>query len=132
MSDFHDESNNKSRGRLTPSSEVLQTLLQKSKSPLSQGFTRWKVWSQWREIVGPNIASHSQPLGYLKGTLYVWVDSSSRMQEMIFLVSSFRDKINQHLGKKWVHSLRFTLNAGSVPEKALSEEAFQFLEGSPR
>ena len=109
------------KSRLLSTSDVLQSLLQNSKSPLSQGFTRWRLWHNWSKVVGESVAAHSNPVGYSHGTLYVWVDSSVRMQEMIFLIKPIRKKINDYIGKKWVNGIRFTLDPKNVPSHALAD-----------
>ena len=114
--------NNRRKGHLASTSDVLQSLLQNSQSPLSQGFTRWKLWHHWSEVMGDSMAQHSAPVGYSKGVLYIWVDSSARMQEMIFLIRSIQNKINSYLGKRWVKSIKFTLDRKSVPQHALADE----------
>ena len=111
-------------------SDVLQSLLQNSKSGLGQGFARWKLWREWEKVVGTAIATHSDPVGYQKGILYIWVESSPRMQEMIFLSSEIKRKINAHFGQSWVKRIRFTLDRRSVPQLDEAPEAIkQFLQG---
>ena len=101
---------------------VLQSLLQTSKSPLSEQFIRWRLWNSWSEVVGNEISAHSMPVGFLNGMLYVWVNNSVRMQEMTFLVKQIRQKINTHLGRNYVRSIRFTLDRKTVPTPQESAE----------
>ncbi|MCB0407042.1 MAG: DUF721 domain-containing protein [Bdellovibrionales bacterium] len=125
-------SSDKKRSRLLPAANVLQALLSNGKSPLSEQFTRWKLWRNWEEIVGPSIGKNSQPVGFSKGRLYVWVSSSARMQEMRFLVGKIKDKINAHLGCEYVKFIQFTLDRKSVPSLEESEEGLRdFLSKSP-
>ena len=105
----------KKAAHLSPVANVLQSLFQSSKSPLSQQFLRWRLWNEWEHVVGPEIANHSMPVGYLDGALYVWVKSAPRMQEMQFVVRPLMQKINQFAGTHWVRSIRFTLDRKSVP-----------------
>lgn len=106
--------------------EVLQMLLQNSKSPLSDQFLRWRVWKDWKTIVGPQLGARSQPVGYHKRTLYVWVESSAWMQQISYFSTQMKDKVNKYVGKKWVGYVRFTLDRRSVPS---SEENVKDLEG---
>jgi predicted nucleic acid-binding Zn ribbon protein len=105
--------------------EVLQMLLQNSKSPLSNQFLRWRVWKDWKTLVGAQIASKCQPAGYHRRTLYIWVESSAWMQQLSFFSSQIKEKVNKHVGKQWVNSVRFTLDRKSVPT---SEESAQDLK----
>jgi predicted nucleic acid-binding Zn ribbon protein len=100
---------------LSPVANVLQSLFQSSKSPLSQQFIRWRLWNEWENVVGCEIAQHSMPVGYLDGALYVWVKSAARMQEMQFVVRPLMQKINQFAGSAYVRSIRFTLDRKAVP-----------------
>lgn len=118
--------------QLSPAAQVLQTLLQSSKSPLSEQFIRWRLWNSWEDVVGPEIAKHTLPVSYLNGTLYVWVKSAARMQELTFLVRPILKKVNDFAGKKWIRSIRFTLDRKSVPrlEHDTAQEMRQFLSKS--
>ena len=115
-------------GHLTSTSDVLQGLLQNSKSPMATQFTRWKLWHSWDQVVGKNIAKYTTPVGYLKGQLYIWVNHPTRMQDLIFISGTMRDQINKFIGRRWVRSIRFTLDRKSVPELAeMSDEFRNFL-----
>ncbi len=113
------------------SSEVLQSLFQNSKSNLGEGFTRWKLWHDWQGIVGQTIAKHSTPVGYKRGVLYVWVDSSARMQEMSFLAGEIISKVNQYLDKKWVRRVQFSLDRKNVPDFSEAPESFKIFIKKP-
>lgn len=106
----------KRQSQLTASADVLQALLQNRKGPLTEQFVRWRVWNAWPEVVGAEIAKNTLPVGYLKGTLYIWVKSGPRMQELLFLLDSLRDRINKFAGAHWVKSIRLTLDRKSVPQ----------------
>lgn len=96
--------------KLTNASDVLHRLFTESKSPLSAQFLRWQVWQNWEQIVGPQIAERTCPVGYQRGVLYVWVQDSASMQHMIFIAKNIADKVNEYLEKKWVFQVRFTLD----------------------
>jgi predicted nucleic acid-binding Zn ribbon protein len=109
--------------------EVLQSLLQNSKSPLSDQFLRWRLWKAWPTVVGEKLAARSQPVGYSRGTLYVWVESSSWLQELTYFHRQIRDKSNAFAGKSWIRSVRFTLDKKSVPTNPEDQAALEkFLE----
>lgn len=110
-----EEKKNKKKS-LTNSSEVLQGLFENGKSALSEQFLRWKLWKMWAEYVGPSIAAVSEPVGYRRGTLYIWVKNSTWMQQMIFMVEPIKEKINEKLGFKFVRMIHLTLDRKSVPQ----------------
>ncbi|MCB0356305.1 MAG: DUF721 domain-containing protein [Bdellovibrionales bacterium] len=107
------------------SADVLQSLFQNSKSSLGQGYTRWKLWREWDKVVGATMAKHSIPVGYRKGVLYVWVNSSPRMQEMTFLAGEILAQVNRYLGENWIHRIHFTLDKKEVPSVEEASEAFK-------
>ncbi|MCB0392337.1 MAG: DUF721 domain-containing protein [Bdellovibrionales bacterium] len=107
------------------SADVLQSLFQNSKSSLGQGFMRWKLWREWNQIVGDSIANNSSPVGYQKGILYIWVNSSPRLQEMMFLAGDIKDKINRYLGENVIRRIQFTLDRKDVPNVDEASESFK-------
>ncbi len=115
------------KGRLESAHKVLEKLLTKN-SKLANQFTRWQLWNDWPLVVGKTIAQHTDPVGVYRGTLYIWVKNSSWHQELIFLAKPIRDKINQHLNRKWLKSVKFTLDHRSVPNREeMSEGSLEFL-----
>ncbi|MEK6554477.1 MAG: DUF721 domain-containing protein [Bdellovibrionota bacterium] len=116
------------KSHLMTSADVLQSLLQNRKSPLTEQFIRWKVWNAWPEVVGEEIGKSTLPVGYLKGTLYIWVKSAPRMQEMLFMLEALQGRINQFCGSRWVKAIRLTLDRRTVPQLAdASQEMRDFL-----
>lgn len=91
-----------------------------------------EIWRSWPDVVGPVIASRSQPLRIISGTLYVTVSSGPWMQELSFLKPILKEKLNQRLGGEVVREI--VLRAGRVsvtespapddppPEKLLTPE----------
>jgi predicted nucleic acid-binding Zn ribbon protein len=113
----NDPSNPKNKKRkLTLGSEVLQSLFENGKSPLSEQFMRWKLWAKWEEVVGPTIAKNAEPVGFQRGVLYVWVRNSAWMQQMIFLKDQIRDTINSKFENNFVKYIKFTLDRREVPQ----------------
>ena len=106
-------------------SEVLQRLFENGKDPLSEQFLRWKLWRQWEQVAGPLIFKASEPVGYRRGVLYLWVKNSSWMQQLVFLKDPLKDKINRHLGMIYVQNIHLTLDRRSVPGDAESRTDLQ-------
>lgn len=120
----------KPKTELSSASRVLQTLLANGKSPLSDQFLRWKVWRRWPEIVGQTLGGVCEPVGFDRGCLYIWVKSSTRMQEIRFFEDTLKKKVNTHVGREWAKSLRFTLDRRGLPKTAeISQEFKNFLAG---
>ena len=95
---------------LTAASDVLQGLLENSKSQLSDGFLRWRLEQKWPEIVGKTIADQTLPVAFERGTLHIWVRHSTWMQQLWYFQDPIKEKVNAHLAKEWVKRVTFTLS----------------------
>ena len=115
----------KKKTDLLSASRVLQNVLASGKSPLSDQFLRWKIWRFWPEIVGPTLGKVCEPVGFERGRLYIWVKSSARLQEIRFFEETLKKKVNEHVGREWVKSLKFTLNRSGVPAEGQASEEFK-------
>lgn len=111
----------KPKGKLSIGSEVLQSLFENGKSPLSDQFLRWKLWAKWEEVVGPTISKNAEPVGFQRGVLIVWVRNSSWMQQMIFMKDHMREAINHKFNNNFVKYIRFTLDRRDVPSSNQNE-----------
>lgn len=108
--------------KLTSVSRVLEELLSRGESPLSDQFLRWRLWHSWSEVVGEKMAQVSTPVGFQKGLLMIWVRSPVYMQELSYGLDLLREKINSFVGFNWVAAIRLTQDRRSVPAGAASEE----------
>jgi predicted nucleic acid-binding Zn ribbon protein len=108
--------NNKRRSTLTNVSSILQTILEKDRNPLSDQFLRWKLWYNWKDIVGESISQKCFPVGYNDGVLWVWVKNSAWMHHMLFLREDITHTINTKIGRHFIKMIRFTLDKHEVPE----------------
>lgn len=102
------------RSTLTSASDILQGLLQNSKTPLSDQFLRWRLWQQWSDVVGPTISSQCRPVGFDNGTLLIWVEHSVYIQQLNFITKELTFKVNDYVGRHWVKRVRFTLDKKAV------------------
>lgn len=109
------DSKPKPKSKLSLGSEVLQSLFENGKSPLSEQFMRWKLWAKWEEVVGPTIAQNAEPVGFQRGVLFVWVRNSAWMQQMVFMKDQIRDTINKKFDSNFVKYIKFTLDRHEVP-----------------
>jgi predicted nucleic acid-binding Zn ribbon protein len=101
-------------GHLTQVSDVLQGLLQNSKSQLSDGFIRWRLEQEWATVVGPTISKQTVPCAFERGTLFIYVKHPAWAQELRFFTDSIKEKVNTHLGPinghPWARDVKFTLS----------------------
>ncbi len=85
-------------------------------------FIRWKLWKKWSEFVGPSMGAVSEPVGYQRGVLYVWVSNSAWMQQLVFMREHMRDAINKKLEQEYVREVRLTMDKKSVPRDAQASD----------
>lgn len=62
----------------------------------------------------------SEPVGYQRGVLYVWVSNSAWMQQLVFMREHMRDAINKKLEQEYVREIRLTMDKKSVPRDAIA------------
>ena len=114
-------------GKLSSGSSIIQALFESKSSPLTEQFVRWKIWYSWADYVGPTMANCCLPVGYDKGTLFVWVKNSSWMHHLQFMKDSIQEQINIRLGKHFIKRIRLTLDRHEAPN-ALDPEWQGFID----
>ncbi|RME18386.1 MAG: DUF721 domain-containing protein [Bdellovibrio sp.] len=119
------------KSQLETAADILHNLFKKRHSQFAQDFTRWKLWQQWEQLVGSQWAKICYPVGYSRGTIYIWVKNSVYLQEMIFFRKVLINKINEFAQKKWVHSIRFTLDCKDVPTPQETPKDWQKFLSTP-
>lgn len=95
--------------------EVLQKLLEGKAGPVSDQYLRWKLWLNWKDIVGPTVSDHSEPISYRNGLLWLCVDNSVWMQQMGFMTETIKETINHKFRKGFVREIRYTTDRRQVP-----------------
>jgi predicted nucleic acid-binding Zn ribbon protein len=110
----------KSKPQTEPHSalDVLQSMLEKGNSPLSQDFKRYRLKLDWGRVVGDRLAEKCSPVGFSNGIVYIWVVNSTWMNQLFFVRKEILKKINTYGGRHWVKDIRFTLDRKDVPKEA--------------
>jgi hypothetical protein len=112
--------------KLNTATEVLQSLLTQSSMPISNEYNRWRLIQNWPEIIGPQLAKRTFPIKYFKGHLYIWASSSAGLQQFYFISGIVQKKINDFMGKNWVHKITWTQNKGLLDK--ISEDDRKVLD----
>ncbi len=110
------------KSRLTAANDVLLSLLQIGKLPISDQYLRWQIWFKWPEVIGGELSAQCEPVDFFKGELSLWVEHPVFIQQLKFITQDMMDKINAYVGKPWVTSIKFTLNRKKVPIRAEAPE----------
>lgn len=90
-----------------------------------------RVWSAWKDIVGPAVASHAEPTSLRDGVLRVRADSPAWATEIGYLADEIRSRANAVTGRSLVLEVRVWTGPGSTlatPAPATPRDA----SGEPR
>lgn len=105
--------------------EVLMSLLEKGKSPMSQSYQMSKIWTYWSDWLPVSISRGTQPIALDRGTLYILVKNSSWMYELNFNREVILKKIQEQMGETVVRNIKFTLNSKTLPQDVLVKSEFK-------
>jgi len=105
--------------------EVLMTLLEKGKSPISQSYQMSKIWAYWSDWLPSSITKGTQPIALDRGTLYILVKNSSWMYELNFNRDLILKKILEHMDESVIQNIKFTLDPKTLPQDVLEKAEFK-------
>lgn len=108
-------SENDFKTKFKTGAEVLQKLLESQVGPVSDQYLRWKLWLNWKDIVGLTVSQHSEPISYRNGLLWLWVENSVWIQHLGFMSESIKEAINKKFRSGFVKEIRYTLDRRQVP-----------------
>lgn len=64
----------------------------------------------WNSLLDPNIAAHAQPANLRKGTLFVNVDSSAWLAEIVrYRRKEILDRLQHSFGKTYIQKISFRI-----------------------
>lgn len=67
-----------------------------------------EVVKVWNNAIDPNITAHAQPVGLRKGTLFVNVDSSTWLSEIVrYRRKEILDRLQHSFGKEFIARISF-------------------------
>jgi len=91
-----------------PVGDVVADLIQKLKLP--QRRTAAAVFREWNRIVDAEVAAHARPAGLRNGTLFVTVDSSVWLSELVrYRQRELLERLQHCFGRQLVAKLVFRL-----------------------
>ena len=86
---------------------VLQQALKASR--IDVDLDAYRLWQQWKDVVGPAIAENTRPEAIKGKLLLVHVSSAPWMQQLQFLKPELIEKLNETIGKEVVGDIRFKI-----------------------
>jgi predicted nucleic acid-binding Zn ribbon protein len=69
---------------------------------LENKVTETDIWQSWETIMGPSIFRHTQKIELRDRVLLIRLDSSALRHELGFAKGKIVEKINEHVGKKFI------------------------------
>ena len=64
----------------------------------------------WNSLIDPNIAAHAQPANLWKGTLFVNVDSSAWLSEIVrYRRKEILDRLQHSFGKSYIQKISYRI-----------------------
>jgi len=94
--------------RAQPASAVMARVL--TGLGLDRRRTEAEVVKVWNNLIDPNIAAHAQPTGLRKGTLFVTVDSSVWLSEIVrYRRKEILDRLQHSFGRDFIAKISFRL-----------------------
>ena len=86
--------------------EVLPVLMKDLK--LDSRRAEAEVGKVWNELIDPNVTAHAQPTGVRNGTLFVEVDSSVWLSEIVrYRRKEILDRLQNSFGKSMIQKISF-------------------------
>jgi predicted nucleic acid-binding Zn ribbon protein len=77
---------------------------------LEQRLAEVEILKVWNRLLDPNIASHAQPVGLRRGTLFVAVDSSVWLTEIVrFRQREILERLHASFGSTVIRKISFRL-----------------------
>ncbi|WP_298439761.1 DUF721 domain-containing protein [Geobacter sp.] len=73
--------------------------------PAEKRLREGRIWLHWHGAVGPQVASHAQPVSFRDGVLTVAVASAPWMQELNFLKRTIAERLNALVGEPLVREI---------------------------
>jgi hypothetical protein len=70
--------------------------------------TETEILKVWNNLMDPNVTAHAQPTGIFKGTLFVTVDSSVWLNEIVrYRRKEILDRLQHSFGRDYVSRISF-------------------------
>ncbi|WP_337833336.1 DUF721 domain-containing protein [Geoanaerobacter pelophilus] len=91
-------------------SQLLATLF--SGTPAENRLKEGAIWEVWNSAVGAQIASRAKPVAIRSGVLTIVVSSPPWLQQLNFMKSQIREKLNEAIGEELVKDI--FLKAGTL------------------
>jgi hypothetical protein len=101
-----------SRHRRTTADTLLRALGFRDKKG---GLKLVRLWREWAEVVGADVAELAHPLGHREGALLLYTEDAVAAQQLSYYAPEILSRVNEFLGQNFFDKVRFELLNGRVP-----------------
>lgn len=104
-------------GRESRHKRLAETLLLSflSRYDRKGGLKLVRLWKQWPQIVGPEVAELAHPVGHKEGALLLAVEDSVAAQQLSYYAPELLARVNDFFGEEVFDKVRFELLDGRAP-----------------
>lgn len=89
-----------------PLADILPTVWNQLR--LDQRLAESQLLLVWKQVIDPTVVQHAQPVGLVKGTLFVSVDSSVWLSEIVrYRRREIIERLQTAMGKELVQKISF-------------------------
>lgn len=95
------------RSAITPVGDIVKAVFEKLER--EKTLTKEDIETRWKEIAGDQAVKHARPVSLRKGTLTVFVDSSTWMHEMAIQKRKLLKQLKRVFGKDKILAIQFRI-----------------------
>lgn len=81
-----------------------------------------RLWREWDEVVGPEVAQLARPMAAREGSLVLWAEDAVAAQQLSYFTFEILERANAFLGEEVFDKVRFELLDGRVPLDGMKRE----------
>lgn len=74
-----------------------------------------RLWREWENVVGPDVAELARPMGHKDATLLLNADDPVAAQQLSYYIPEILERVNAFFGELVFDKVRFELLDGKVP-----------------
>lgn len=74
-----------------------------------------RLWREWEQVVGPEVAQLARPVGHREGALLLVAEDAVAAQQLSYFALEIVQRANEFLGQEVFDKVRFELLDGRVP-----------------
>ncbi|MFW6324432.1 MAG: DUF721 domain-containing protein [Desulfovibrionales bacterium] len=93
-----------------------------SRHDQEDGVLLTRLWTQWEDVVGPELAEMASPMGHRENKLVLGAEDSMIIQEVTYLAPEILSSVNAFLGRNFFDKISVELIRGRTPLDSIQME----------